>query len=261
MRNCMRTMVTAGVATAVIAVGAAGAHAATVRVDHDGAANWALNPDPTTATPYEFSIEQKATGAGSLHVLPIANTQGSPGRLDKFIAAQPLGDLVGDVSSVSFDFLIDPAGVNAATTYKQFYMNVYANLPGSTTFYDCRFDYVAGSGSSASFTTLTVEPGDTATSVGDRAGDGYVCPATLGGMAPGSTVSRFTLNVGDTSLNDTGVGGYLDNVVVETSSDSTTYDFEATPAVKDDCKKDGWAAYGFTNQGLCVSRSVALARQ
>lgn len=33
----------------------------------------------------------------------------------------------------------------------------------------------------------------------------------------------------------------------------TTYHFEASPVTKDDCKKGGWASYGYTNQGQCVS--------
>ena len=37
--------------------------------------------------------------------------------------------------------------------------------------------------------------------------------------------------------------------------DETTYDFEPTPASKDDCKNGGWESYGdrFKNQGDCVS--------
>jgi len=99
-----------------------------------------------------------------------------------------------------------------------------------------------------------------ATAVGDRADDNNTCPTTLGGMPAGSTVRAFTLNVGDTSLNDAGVGGYLDNVVVDQSSSNTTYDFEATPASKEDCKKGAFAEYGFSDQGQCVSRSLQLGR-
>jgi hypothetical protein len=256
--TCMRSTILAALASAALLVGAASATAATVRVDANGVGGWAFNPDSATSTPYEFSIDYESIGAGSLHVPPITNTGGTPGRLDKFIAAQELGTPVSDLSSISFDFMIDPTGVTGGTTYKQFYANVYTNLAGSNTFYDCRFDYVAGSGSDTAFTTLAIAPETAATAVGDRAGDGFTCPTNLADMPAGSTVRAFTLNVGDTSLNDTGVGGYLDNVVVDQSTGNTTYDFEATPASKGDCKNGDFAAYGFSNQGQCVSRSLEL---
>src|SRR5213075_537203 len=81
------------------------------------------------------------------HVPPIGATASN-----KFIAALPLGTEIGGLSSLSYDFMIDPAGVVGPTTYKQFYLNVYTNLPDSSTFYDCRFDYVPTSGSSSAFT-------------------------------------------------------------------------------------------------------------
>ena len=219
-------------ATAALLVGAAGASAATVRVDANGAGGWTFNPDPTTSTPYEFSADYASIGAGSLHVLPITNgTPAGTNRLDKFVAAHDLGTPVSDLSLISFDFMLDPAGATSGTRYKQFYANVYVNLPGSTTFYDCRFDYVATSGSSAAFTTLAITPETTASTVGDRAGDGFTCPTSkqLADMPAGSTIRAFTLNVGETSLNDAGVGGYLDNVVVNQASGNTTYDFDPPP--------------------------------
>jgi hypothetical protein len=56
-----------------------------------------------------------------------------------------------------------------------------------------------------------------------------------------------------------GLDGYLDNVVVNTLSGDTVYDFEPAPVVplaKDECKKDGWRMFTdvvFKNQGDCVS--------
>ena len=245
---CTRSMILALVASAALMVGAASASAATERVDSDGDSGWAFNPAPANATEYEFSTEYESIGSGSLHVLPISGANAK-----KFIAAKELGTPVSDLTSISFDFMIDPDGTVGPTTYKQFYANVYVNLPGSTTFYDCRYDYVATSGSDSSFTTVEITPSTVPTSKADRSGDGYTCPATLGEVTPGSTIRAFALNVGDTTAGDTNVGGYLDNVVVTQSSGSTTYDFEASPGSKDDCKKGGFAAYGFKNQGQCVS--------
>jgi hypothetical protein len=171
----------------------------------------------------------------------------------KFIAGHELGTLISDLSSLSFDFKIE-----GPPLFTRFYMNVYADVAGSNEFYDCRFDYVATSGSTANFTTLTVTPGAVPAGRGDHLAG--ACPLTLGGMPAGSTVRAFALNVGDTSGSDVGVGGYLDNVVIDQSSGSTTYDFEATPASADDCKKGGFAAYGFPNQGQCVARVNALSK-
>jgi hypothetical protein len=218
--------------TAALLLGATGAGAATVRVDADGVGGWAFNPDPTTSTPYEFSTNYASVGAGSLHVLPITNgTPAGTNRNDKFIAAHDLGTPISDLTSISFDFMLDPAGATGGTRFKQFYANVYVNLSGSTTFFDCRFDYVATSGSAATFTTLAITPGATASGVGDRAGDGFTCPTNLASMPAGSTARALVLNVGDTSstLSDTGVGGYLDKVVVDQASGSTTYDFDPPP--------------------------------
>lgn len=226
----------------------------TVVVNSANQQGWVFNPDPTNATPYEFNSDQASIGSGSLHVFPIGATPAH-----KFIATKPLGTLVSDINSVSYDFLI--AGNGTAASANQFYLNVYTNLPSSTTFYDCRFDYVPTTGSTSSFTTALFNATDTPTNVGDRTagGDTFVCPATLAGMPAGSTVSVIALNVGDTSTGDTGLAGYLDKVVVNLDPDTTTYDFEPllTPGSdKNECKNGGWMTFNsptFKNQGECVS--------
>lgn len=217
--------------------------------DHQG---WVFNGDPTTATPYEFNEDEASTGEGSLYVMPIASTAA-----DKFIASKTVGALVADFDSVAYDFLI--AGDGTTADAQQFYLNVYTNLVGSSVFYNCRFDYVPVVGSTTDFTTALFESTDTPVNVADRAGDSFTCPTTLDGMPAGSTVKFVAVNVGDTSTNDEGLGGYLDNVVIATASDTTTYDFEDDPTVlggKDECKHGGWMtseAPVFKNQGDCVS--------
>jgi hypothetical protein len=255
MRTRMRGGLLAALVVTFACSGAAVASADTVRVDADGVGGWDFNPDPANATPYEFSTAFESIGTGSLHVLPIANTPAPPQTgPQKFIAAHPEGTLVSDLSSISYDFMIDPAGITAGK-HTQFYLNVYTLLPGSTsTFFDCRYDYVPSSGSSAAFTNASFAPGDPPTRRSPLA-----CPATMDGMPAGSTIRAIALNVGDTSFSsDQGVGGYYDNVVVAGTAGSTTYDFEATPADKDGCKNGAFADFGFDNQGLCVARVNAL---
>ena len=233
--------------------------AGTVAVTATNSQGWTFNPDLTNTTPYEFSGAEASTGNGSLYVLPIDAVSAH-----KFIATKGLGTLVSDFNSIAYDFLIAGSGTNADAD--QFYLNVYTNLPSSTTFYDCRFDYVPTTGSTAGFTTAAFNATDVPTNVGDRP-DLFACPATLAGMPAGSTVKFIALNVGDTTASDIGLAGYLDNVVVNLDSDVTTYDFEVDedgdgipdttpPASKDQCKKDGWKTFNnpsFKNQGQCVA--------
>ena len=134
-----------------------------------------------------------------------------------------------------------------------FYLNVYATIDDSAEFYDCRFDYIPVIGSTTAFTTASFAATDAA--IVTKRGARFVgpCPATLAGMPAGSHVRAIALNIGDTGISDNGLVGYLDNVQIATTSETTTYDFEASPANTDACKKGGWEAYGFPNQGACVS--------
>lgn len=244
MHLTTRTALTAGLALGLGLTGTAAAATSTVRVDENGDGGWAFNRDASTSTPYQFTTARESIGTGSLEVLPIGATPA-----DKFIAELPLDVATSDLSSVSYDFLVGGAGTPADAN--EFYLNVYTNLPGSTTFYDCRFDFVPTTGSTATWTTVTATSTSTPTNVRERVPG--TCTATWDAMPAGSTVSFIALNVGDTSAGDTGLGGFYDNVVVATSTGTTTYDFEAKPASKDECKKGGWAEFGYANQGQCVS--------
>ena len=228
-------------------VEASSPNASTLVVTSANQQGWVFNPDPANATPYEFTTAKESIGSGSLYVKPI----GTPAA-KKFIATKAINIPVANLNSVAYDFLIAGNGTNASAN--QFYLNIYTNLPSSNTFYDCRFDYVPTTGSTSNFTTASFNSTTAPTNVGDRPADAFTCPATLSGMPAGSTVSFIALNVGDTSASDVGLAGYLDKVVISTYSDVTTYDFEAIPLTKDDCKKDLWKEYGiFKNQGDCVS--------
>lgn len=52
-----------------------------------------------------------------------------------------------------------------------------------------------------------------------------------------------------------GFDGNTDALTISVDGTSTTYDFELdapSPTDKDQCKKGGWEAYGFKNQGQCI---------
>ncbi len=218
---------------------------------------WAFSRDQGFDTPYEFNQDQASEGIGSLYVKPITNTL-NPGGDDKFIAEKSIGLPVSEINSISYDFLI--AGNGDPSDANQFYLNVYTSLPvNPNSFYDCRFDYVPTVGSTAAFTTASFSSSAVPTFVASRGG--ALCPTTLSGMPAGSTVKFISLNVGDRSTNDTGLAGYLDNVVVATASGSTSYDFEPfqNATSKEQCKNDGYkllsnaTGQSFKNQGDCVS--------
>ncbi len=215
---------------------------------------WLFNRDVTTSTPFEFNTDQASIGVGSLYVQPIgANAT------DKFIGENFVNTPITNVNSISYDFRIGSGGTNSDE--EEFYMNVYANFGASldNKFYDCRYAVVPTIGSTAGFTTVTFDPTQAypVTTRGGASASPFTCPAVPADMdllSAGSNIRMFALNVGDTSVNDLGVDGYLDNVVVNLDSDLTTYDFE--PVTKDACKNDGWMSFisqSFKNQGQCVS--------
>ena len=218
---------------------------------------WLFNRDVSTSTPFEFNTDEQSIGFGSLYVLPIGATAA-----DKMIAENFLLTPIADVNEITYDFLIGAGGVVADANH--FYMNVYANFGESspTKFYDCRYNIVPNGGSVSGFTTVTFDPTisyPVTTRTGGSASP-HPCPPTPADMdvlSAGSTIRVIAINVGDTSVNDTGLDGYLDNVVVDTADGVTTYDFEpaTTPSNKDECKKGGWETFNtpvFKNQGDCI---------
>lgn len=219
---------------------------------------WLFNRDVSTSTPFEFNTAAASIGSGSLYVKPIGVTPA-----DKFIGENFINTAVANINSISYDFKIGTGGTPAQKD--QFYMSVYANFGVSDDlkYYDCRYSVIPSTGSTAGFTTVTFDPHQ-AYAVTTRSGANaspYTCPAVPADMdllSPGSNIRMFALNVGDTSASDVGLDGYLDNVVVDTNGDTTTYNFDpaTTPVSKDECKKDGWMTFNtpvFKNQGSCVS--------
>ncbi len=259
-KSIQKTLI-AGLLSAILITGTAFAATSTVVVMGDTSAGenqpgWLFNRDASTDTPYEFNTDAASIGSGSLYVQPIGATPA-----DKFIGENFINAKIADVNSISYDFQIGSGG--DVNDDQHFYMNVYANFGVSpdTKFYDCRYNVVPTVGSTGGFTTVTFDPTQ-AYPVTQSGTSPYACPAIPADMdlsSAESTIRVFALNVGDTSTNDQGLDGYLDNVVVSmTNSDVTTYDFEPTltPSNKDQCKNGGWMTFNsptFTNQGQCIS--------
>lgn len=254
---------------AVVMALPAGAATTTVVVGGDTAAaenepGWLFNRDTSTSTPYEFTNAKASIGAGSVYIEPIGGTN----RLDKFIAELFVLTPIAAIESLSYDFLIGAGGT--AADENEFYLNVYANFgeSNSTKFFDCVYNVVPVTGSTASWTTVTFDPSQDYPfrQSGSAPYDCPDSPAEMDDLSGGSTVRVFALNVGDTSLNDVGLDGYYDNVVLTANGETTVYDFEvdqdgngvadtAPPTNKDDCKKGGWATFdnpSFRNQGQCI---------
>lgn len=194
---------------------------------------WMFNRDSGTSTPFEFNDDQASTGEGSLYIPPIgANAS------DKFVAEHFAFVPLLALGSVTYDFKIAETG--QASDAQQFYMNVYANFGSSspTKFYDCRYDVVPQTGSTTDFTTVTFDP-TKAYPVTTSASSPHECPAVPADMTDleiRSIVRAVAINVGDSSANDVGVSGYIDNVAVDYKLVEIAYDFEpkATTPPNDD---------------------------
>ncbi|MDA8611309.1 Ig-like domain-containing protein [Candidatus Pacebacteria bacterium] len=183
---------------------------------------WLFNRDVSTMTPFEFNTDASVIGDGSLYVLPVSGTNAS----DKFIGEYFLFEEIDSIDAISYDFQIGTGGT--VSDENEFYMNVYANFGSSDPgkYYDCKYDVVPTTGTVGGFTTLTFDP----TQSYPVAGAG--CPSIPVDMNltdPGSIVRMFALNLGDTSLSDAGLDGYFDNVIVDTDTKITTFDFDPTP--------------------------------
>ena len=222
-----------GAAVALTLAGSAAAAAVTVVVTPSALSGWAVIPDGTV--PYAFASGPAAVGTGSLGFGPIDGTVAA----NKFILVAPYTGAVSGLTGFSYDFYVDPASPGGAADGQNFYVNVYVDDatngigtfgpgPGSTGFYDCRYDTVPGSGTVGGWTTHSFSQATSWTNVADRRSG--TCPATLGGLAPGSTVIALVLNGGQSTSSDAGLKGAFDRVVVTTPSDMTTYDFEPASA-------------------------------
>ena len=201
--------------------------------------------EPST-TPTTFTAAASSIGSGSLLVEPIGSAPA-----DKFIGYVAYDGMpASEFESLSVDFQL----ASGIEDVQDFYLNVYAITEAGETFYNCRYDQVATTGTEDGFTTLSVNADEPTTSVTTRK-TASECPATIAELPEGSTINYAAINVGQSTASDEGTSGYLDNVIVDNELDSTAYDLEKIPASKDDCKNGGFAFTGgeFENQGECVA--------
>ncbi len=220
---------------------------------------WYFSRDTANATPYTFTNRFNSIGNGSLFTGVISTAAAK-----KFIGEHFINVAISTVNSISGDFKI--AGNGTAASANQFYLNVYANFGESDDlkFYDCRYDVIATTGSTSGFSTLTFDPTlpYSVTTRGGASASPYPCPsipADMNSLSAGSNIRAYSLNTGDTSLNDAGLAGYWDNVVTDLDSGVTIYDFEMSASK---CKNGGWSTMTgsdgnpYINQGDCVSDTV-----
>lgn len=240
-----------------LTVATAFADSTTIVVDSNPDEGWAFNAEPPFVTPADYTTDEASIGIGSIHVEPITNSGGNQNKfILRYVSDSEI--LVSDFESFSIDFLIDD---DDTSQVNQFYINFYTLTPDPSdgSWYDCRFDYVADSGSISSWSTLGFAAGDAADNVDSKLTTGS-CPTSPAGMPAGSTVLFTSVNLGDTSANDTTVGGYFDNAQLTVSGSTTIFDFEPykVAKTKDDCKKGGWQEVfradgsSFKNQGDCI---------
>jgi len=188
---------------------------------------WMFGRDSNNQTPFAFSGADSSIGTGSLYVAPISGTPAS----NKLIAENFLLSEIADIDSISYDYKLGPL-----TAANQFYMNVYMNFGDTspTKFYDCRYDVVQSVGSAAAFNTAvfdldqdyTVTRGTQSWNL--TSASHPTCPTKPSDMGGDATIRMFSINVGDTTANDDGMSGYIDNVRIATTTGPVIYDFEAT---------------------------------
>ncbi len=182
---------------------------------------WNFNRDLGNATSIEFTTDEQTIGSGSLYVEPIGTTPAH-----KFIGELFQIMPISEFNSFSLDYKI--AGNGTVANSDDFYVNVYTNRDNTTNYFECRFDYVATNGSTSNFEELVFSSDSTATNVVKRGTWSGTCPTTLAEMPAGSHIRAISVNIGQSNASDVGLAGYLDNVVVNTDSEVTTYDLEAT---------------------------------
>lgn len=222
MRRVIMVLAAGAIAVGVLVTGAAAA-TTTIVVTPSAMSGWQVVPDGTV--PYSFATGPAAIGSGSLQFGPIDGTAGA----NKFIMYPPYSGPVSALTSFSYDFYIDAASVGGVAGAQNFYANVYvdemSNGIGTYAggFYDCRYDSVPTTGALGGWTTNSFTLSSAWTNVANPLGS---CPSTLGDLGAGSLVRWIAINGGQSTSSDAGLKGAYDKVVISTTTDVTTYDFE-----------------------------------
>lgn len=217
--------------------------------------NWYFNRD--TIGSFQFVQSPTIDGDGSFKGM-VSSTPASKVELEYF-NTELVDEKVGLLTNISFDYYIANCPMlcsdcsSCANTplscLTQIYVNIYTrNSPSSTSFYDCRFDYVLGQDiatdltfqetgvwHSVSFNPLTIPKkgfAACALTFAEASAANYV-------LAPGYGLKAFEgctdsvsvkLVVGDSNCQDDGMVVYFDNIRIDfpfsDGSDSHIYNFK-----------------------------------
>lgn len=201
----------------------------------------------------QFTTDESLLGEGSLRG-SIPND--SIDRFDKVILTYISSPYIPNVNDelwnrpltdfeyIEYSFKVEACGGVETSCPEQFYLNVYTRSDASVTdFYSCRYDFVPTVGGTVGedWTTLRFDISTIADNAVSRSGtagcppgddtlqnaadDGYVLGTNE--QYPTNTGQIFALNMGDTSLNDVGLVGYFDSIVVKMQGeDARVFDLE-----------------------------------
>ncbi|MBL8227551.1 MAG: PEP-CTERM sorting domain-containing protein [Bryobacterales bacterium] len=200
--------------------------AATLTVTPTDLQGWNITPDGTV--PFGFG-PPASIGIGSLQFGPIDGS--SPA--NRFLMSPPISDLpLASFLSLAYDFYIAPGSIANSHEFMgtSFYIDQAANgigaFAGGTGFYDCRYDYVPGSGVAGGWTSFTV---GLATAFTGRANRTGTCPTTMGGLVATDQIRFVQISGGTSTAADAGLAGGFDNVRIALTTGETTFDFEPVP--------------------------------
>lgn len=240
------------IAVAILSFNVAASGTITVSGDTAASENqpgWMFNRSLSNPAPYTFSFEVPIVSLGSLKVGPLTDS-------NQFVAEFFTGQLpASEFKTFKYSYIL---GSGRSSTDNQFVtVSVYTNVDNTTNGFDCRFDYTAKTGSTATFANESIDasmpPTVPTVKNGTRlTGD---CPDLIERMPQGSFVRAIKLTVGSNdSTADSGLTAYFDNVEVTYGTDPagiTVYNFEPAPRTMDDCAGKKWQQYKFRNQGQC----------
>mmetsp|Transcript_2530 Transcript_2530/g.4741 ORF Transcript_2530/g.4741 Transcript_2530/m.4741 type:complete len:390 (+) Transcript_2530:641-1810(+) len=220
---------------------------------------------PVFATPFvynpygtnsaiEISYDEFFIGEGSVKgSIPIDSTVGNDKIIVTYlsIGAYNQGILdsiwnrpVTDLEYIEYSFKVEACPGTATACPEQFYLNVYTRSDSSVTdYFSCRYDFLpsAGGAEGGDWTTVKFElstTADRATPRADTAGcpggdlslqnaaDGNYVLGSHEQLSPPNSAQIFSLNMGDTSLNDKGLAGYFDKVVLKLKDEVIPREFD-----------------------------------
>lgn len=211
---------------------------------------YALNGENATL---QFTTDESLLGEGSLKgSIPNDTTDRFDKMILTYISSPYVQNVtnelwnrpVSDLEYIEYSFKAEACRGVETSCPEQFYLNVYTRSEASVTdFYSCRYDFVPSTGGAVGgdWTTIRFDISTVADNAVSRSGTAGCPPGdkTLQNAAdsgyvlgtneqyPANTGQIFALNMGDTSLNDAGLVGYFDVIVVKLQGeDARVFDLE-----------------------------------